>query len=37
MAAEREAEFESIAKTLGLKIDQQALMIVNQPSPEGTR
>lgn len=37
IAAEREAEFESIAATLGLDIDRIALEIVSEPSPDGRR
>jgi hypothetical protein len=37
MAAEREAEFESIAMELGLDIDGIALELVSVPSPTGRR
>lgn len=37
IAAEREAEFESIAETLGLDIDRIALELVSAPSPTGRR
>lgn len=33
----REEEFESIARTLGLDIDNEAKKIVNKSSPEGRR
>lgn len=37
IAAEREADFESIAKQLGLDIDREALNLVSAPSPTGRR
>lgn len=37
IAAEREAEFESIAETLGIDIDKIALDLVSAPSPTGRR
>jgi hypothetical protein len=37
MAAERETEFEIIAKQLGLDIEGQAQNLIACPSPEGTR
>ena len=37
MAAEKEADFESIARTLGLDIEKMALKIVSAPSPTNRR
>lgn len=37
MAAEKEADFESIAMTLGLNIEKMALDIVSKPSPTNRR
>ncbi len=37
MAAEKEADFESIATKLGLNIEQLALQIVSAPSPTNRR
>lgn len=37
MAAERETEFEQIARQLGLDIEHQAQLLVAAPSPKGSR
>lgn len=37
MAAERETEFEEIAKLIGLDIEAQAQDLVAAPSPTGSR
>ena len=37
LAGEKEADFESIAATLGLDIEAQAYALVSEPSPKNTR